>query len=98
MDELAARGQYEEAITLYSMCATDAPEYVRGIDIGRLHSTAADALRVKGDFDKAIKHYIDGATEFVSVIRYFPDFVPQSLHSMLGIQVRPAQCLSHVAN
>jgi hypothetical protein len=87
VDELAARGQYEEAITLHAMCATDAPDYVRGIDIGRLHSTAADGLRVKGDFDKAVKHYIDGGAEFVGVIRHFPDFVPQNMHAMLGIQV-----------
>jgi hypothetical protein len=88
VDELSARGQHEEAIALYSLCAADAPEYVRGVGIARLHALAGDALLIKGDFDRAVKHYIDGNTEFTSVIRHFSDFVPTTMHPMLGIAVR----------
>ena len=77
---------HEDAINLYSLCAADAPEHVRGVDIAKLHETCANALLQKGDFDKAVKHYIDGNTEFVTVIRRFPDLVPQSMHAMFNVQ------------
>jgi hypothetical protein len=87
VDELAARGLHEDAIHLYSLCAAEAPDYVRGIDVHRLHEACASALLQKGDFDKAVKHYIDGAAEFVSVVRQFPDLVPVSMHAMVGLTV-----------
>ena len=91
VEELSTRGLHEDAINLYSMCAapdTGAPDYVKGVDVLRLHETCADALLQKGDFDKAVKHYIDGNAEFVSVVKHFPDLVPQSMHPLLGITVR----------
>lgn len=36
MEELATRGLYEDAISLHTLCAADAPEYVKGVDINRL--------------------------------------------------------------
>lgn len=85
VDELSARELHEDAIHLYSLCATAAPDYVKGVDINRLHETCANALLAKGDFDKAVKHYIDGNAEFVSVIRRFPDLVPPAMHALLNI-------------
>ena len=35
VEELSARGLHEDAISLHALCAADAPEYVRGVDINR---------------------------------------------------------------
>jgi len=35
VEELATRGLHEDAINLHAMCAADAPEYVKGVDINR---------------------------------------------------------------
>ena len=88
MDELSARELHEDAIHLWSICANsqESADLVKGIDIAGLHETCANALLLKGDFDKAVNHYIDGNTEFVSVIRRFPELVPQPMHEMLSIQ------------
>ena len=55
----------------------------------RIHITCAQALQEKGDYDKAIKHYIDGNAEFVSVVKRFPELVPTSLHAAFGVVVNP---------
>jgi hypothetical protein len=89
VDELSQRGLHEDAINLYSLCASDgSPDLVKGVDIEKLHETCADALILKGDFDKAVKHYIDGSVDFVSVMRHFPDLVPSSLHETFAIRTK----------
>ena len=35
VEELSARGMHEDAINLHALCAADAPEYVKGVEINR---------------------------------------------------------------
>lgn len=74
---------YEEAINLCSLCPNSSQ--LRDIDIPRIHEKFAFSLFQKGEFEGAISHYILANTELLSVIAKFPDLVPVSLHSWVGI-------------
>jgi hypothetical protein len=80
---LVETGLYEEAINLCSLCPNSSQ--LRDIDIPRIHEKFAFSLFQKGDFEGAISHYILANTELLSVIAKFPDLVPVSLHSWVGL-------------
>ncbi len=80
---MVSRGQHEDAVMLYNLCADKCPEYIKLVDASVLHETCADGLVAKGDFDKAVKHYIEGNVDFLVVMKQFPTFVPTSLQDIL---------------
>lgn len=80
---LVDAGLYEEAISLWMMCADT--NYTAGINIAQLHEACANSMMQKGDFEKAVNNYVQADTDFVTVIQQFPEFVPKQLHSAFHI-------------
>jgi hypothetical protein len=42
-------------------------------------------MLAKGDFEKAIQHFIMAKTDFVDVARHFPDLIPLPLHIAFNV-------------
>lgn len=50
-----------------------------------LYEQCGNSLLAKGDFEKAVTNFVQAGTDFVTVIRQFPDLV---LHPMLNISAQ----------
>lgn len=53
--------------------------------MSKLYEQCASFLLHKGDFEKAVNNFIQAGTDFVAVVREFPDLVPLPLHTALNI-------------
>ena len=53
--------------------------------MSKLYEQCASFLLHKGDFEKAVNNFIQAGTDFVAVVREFPDLVPLPLHAALNI-------------
>jgi hypothetical protein len=84
---LLSGGLYEEAINLCAMCTNT--DYLRGINIPALYEQCGNSLLAKGDFERAATNFVQAGTDFVTVVRQFPDLVPLPLHAVLNISVQP---------
>lgn len=82
VNTLITNGMFEEAINLCQLCPFADK---REIDLIQLHESSANTLMIRGDFPKAIDHFIQANTQFLSVAKQFPDFIPLSMHVMFGI-------------
>jgi hypothetical protein len=87
VDHLINGQQYEQAINLCKICSNT--ELLAGINLIGLYESSAHAMLMKGDYEKAINHFIMAKTDFVEVARNFPDLIPLPLHFVYNVsQVR----------
>ncbi len=86
VSSLVSAGLFEEAINLCAACAN--PDYVRGIHIPQLYEQCGSSLLARGDFEKAVTNFIQAGTDFVTIVRQFPDLVPLPLHAVLNVSVQ----------
>ncbi len=98
MEELVNAGLFEEAINLTKLCG-----YVENnlssssIDLISLYKSSALVFLQKGDYEKAIQHFIFAKCEFLDIMKYFPDFIPSSLQSVWRVSASESKPLSDVA-
>ncbi len=83
-------GLFEEAITLYTMFSENGSVVPPGVDPSKLYEQCGAALLNNGYFDKAVLNFIAGGTDFMAVVRLFPDLVPLPLHAVIGVGVASA--------
>lgn len=79
---LVSNGMFEEAISLCQLCPFADK---KDIDLIQLHESCANSLMARGDFPRAVDHFIQANTAFLVVAKQFPDFVPLQLHMIHGI-------------
>lgn len=53
------------------------------IDVRSIHEKYGTVLYQKGDFDGAIVNYLSAESDIVDVLSLFPEFIPQSLFTLL---------------
>jgi hypothetical protein len=91
VDHLINSSQYEQAINLCKICSNS--DLLAGINLIGLYENSATAMLAKGDYEKAINHYIMAKTDFIEVARNFPDLIPLPLHFVYNVsQVRTIVC------
>jgi hypothetical protein len=83
VEYLVNGNQFEQAINLCKVCNN--AELLAGINLINLYESAANAMIVKGDFEKAINYYIMAKTDFVDIAKNFPDLIPLPIHISFNV-------------
>lgn len=83
VNHLVANGCFEEAINLCKLTHTTDK---KDINLMQLHESCANTLMNRGDFPKAVEHFLAAGTAFLIIAKQFPDFIPLPMHVMFGIQ------------
>jgi len=100
IEELVQAGLFEEAINLTKLCGvTDTslntygntnPTSNSNIDLISLYKSSAYVFLQKGDYEKCIQHFILAKCDFLEIMKYFPDFIPQTLQSVWRVNTTTA--------
>lgn len=82
---MAAAGDFEDAINLMKLAGAEADAAVeRDVDLAQLHSDCGRSLLRKGDFEKAVSHFLEGGVDLADILQLLPDFLPPALQSRDG--------------
>ena len=76
---LTADGHYEAALDLYNLSPKEGS--VLDVQVNKIHEMYAHLLHSKGDFEGAIRNFIDANGSAATVLSLFPEFVPGVYHS-----------------